>query len=348
MRLRNLYEGGWDTTVTQGTVIKPATIAIALDRMDALISGFNTWLDRKGYGRVRVEIGGPTGSGTYYKQDAKDDPNKEYGDIDLQLVGPPSDNMTQYQYATHWNNLFDQYAREEKPRGLHPTEGRLGHPIVEVGPDQWVQVDLMWHEPRLRDWGKARVTPQRGVKGLLMGNLFSVLGELLGMSIQHAGVQLKTVDGQQVPFSKQKGVKIHTLSTDPRRFLTDILRHEARAIKGMTGEPAMDPMLAANQGIDPGNVQIGSMVKGIRGLAASLERNGLFGQGNLEQFRDAREFLARFMERYEGKAMGDIASAKRDKAETPEAKARAEADRQKVMSGLHLVKELFAKPADGG
>lgn len=342
MRLRNLREGGWDTTVTQGTVIKPATIAIALDRMDALISGFNTWLDRKGHGRVQVQIGGPTGSGTYYKHDAKDDPNKEYGDIDLQLVGPPSENMTQYQYSTHWNNLFQQYLSEEKPRGVHPTEGRLGHPIVEVGPDQWVQVDLMWHEPRLRDWGKARVTPQRGVKGLLMGNLFSVLGELLNMSIQHAGVQLKTVDGQQVPFSKQKGVKIHTLSMDPRNFLADILRHEAKSIKGAIDDPPMDPLLAANPGIDPNNVQIKNMVDGIKGLVASLEQNGLFGQGNLSGFEDANDFLGKFMDRYEGKALGDIASAKRDKAMTPEAKARAEADRQKVMSGLKLVKGLFA------
>lgn len=341
----NIREGGWDTTVTQGTVIKPATVAIALDRMSALVNGFNDWL--AGQGQGPVEIGRPTGSGTYHRQDAAEDPEKIYGDIDLQMVGPPSEGMTQYQYSTHWNNLFDRYLTLARPRTVHPTEGKIGHPIIEVGPDQWVQVDLMWHEPRLRDWGAARTTPQRGVKGLLMGNLFSVLGELLGMSIQHAGVQMKTIDGAQVPFAKQKGVTIHTLSANPRTFLADVFRHEVRSIRGDTGaEPEMDPMLAAHPGIDPNNVQLSDMVTGIRGLAASLQKAGLFGQGNLEGYDNAEEFLGRFMERYEGKAMGDIASSKRGKAETPEAKARAEADRQKVLSGLHLVRELFAKPME--
>lgn len=340
MRLRNIYEGGWDTTVTQGTVIKPATVAIALDRMSALVKNFNDWLSSQGMGPV--EIGRPTGSGSYHKQDAAEDPDKIYGDIDLQMVGPPSEGMTQYQYATHWNKLFDQYLNLAKPRTVHPTEGKVGHPIIEVGPDQWVQVDLMWHEPRLRSWGAARTTPQRGVKGLLMGNLFSVLGELLDMSIQHAGVQMKTLDGQHVPFAKQKGVTTHTLSIDPRNFLADIFRHEVRSIRGGDAEDAeMDPLLSANPGINPDDVKISDMVSGIKGLAASMERAGLFGQGNLSDYADAGEFLDRFMERYEGKAMGDIASSKRSKADTPEAKARAEADRQKVLDGFRTVKALF-------
>lgn len=343
MRLRNIYEGGWDTKVTQGTVIKPATVSIALDRMDALVTGFNDWLAGQGLGPV--EIGKPTGSGSYHKQDAAEDPEKIYGDIDLQMVGPPSEGMTQYQYSSHWNDLFDRYLNLARPRTVHPTEGKPGHPIIEVGPDQWVQVDLMWHEPRLRAWGAARTTPQRGVKGLLMGNLFSVLGELLDMSIQHAGVQMKTIDGQHVPFAKQKGVTVHTISADPTRFLSDIFRHEVRSIRGDTGEePAVDPRLTAHPGIDPGNVQISDMVDGIKGLAASMQQAGLFGHGNLADYADAGEFLARFMERYEGKAMGDIASSKRSKADTPEAKARAEADRKKVLDGLHLVKDLFSNP----
>ena len=30
MRIQELLEGGWDTTVTQGTVIKPATVKTTL------------------------------------------------------------------------------------------------------------------------------------------------------------------------------------------------------------------------------------------------------------------------------------------------------------------------------
>jgi hypothetical protein len=45
--------------------------------------------------------------------------------------------------------------------------------------------------------------------------------------------------------------------------------------------------------------------------------------------------------RYEEKAIIDINAAKRDKAETPEAKARAAEDRDKVQQGLDMVKNLF-------
>jgi hypothetical protein len=43
-----------------------------------------------------------------------------------------------------------------------------------------------------------------------------------------------------------------------------------------------------------------------------------------------------------GRIISTVVNAKkRDKAETAEAKARAEADRQKVLSGLESVKALF-------
>ena len=84
------------------------------------------------------------------------------------------------------------------------------------------------------------------------------------------------------------------------------------------------------------------MVNAIKGLARSFELNGMYGKKDLAGFVDANDFLDKFMQRYEGKAQGDVNSAKRAKAETPEAKARAEADRQKVLTGLEMVKGLFA------
>ena len=68
----------------------------------------------------------------------------------------------------------------------------------------------------------------------------------------------------------------------------------------------------------------------------------MFGKGNLTVYSNAEDFLRKFVQRYEEKAMADINAVKRDKAETPEAKARAEADRAKVKQGLEMVKKLFA------
>ena len=338
MRITDIVrEGGWDTTVTQGTVIKPAVVKIVLSIIQQFVQDFNKWLAPKGVGPV--QMGRPTGSGAYHEQDQRDDPDKVYGDIDLQMIGPPLEGATQGQFTNYWNGLADQFVKETQPNYVHPIESKMGHPIVKIGEGAYVQVDFMWHSPELSQWGATRVTPEHGVKGLLTGNMYSVLGELLGMSIQHAGVQIKTQNGQQVPFSKQKDVKVQTLTKSPKTFIYDIFQFEATRI---LGKPAnVDPLLRDNPGADISNMKIAILVNGVKGLANSFEQNGMFGRGSLGGFSSAQDFLAKFAQRYEEKAMEDINAKKRDKAETPEAKARAAADRSKVQQGLDMVKSLF-------
>jgi hypothetical protein len=340
MQIRELLEGGWDTTVTQGTVIKPATVKITLAKVQQFVTDFNRWLSATNQGPVA--LGRPTGSGTYHEIDSKEHPDKVYGDIDLQMIAPDVPNSSYGQYTTHWNRLADEFVKSNTPAYVHTSESKPGHPIFQIGPDQYVQVDFMWHPPHLRDWGAARVTPERGIKGLLTGNMYSVLGELLDMSIQHAGVQLKTIDGMHVPFSKQKGTVVKTISTDPRSFIYDIFMNEYEQITGQDPSTAkVDPLLDKFRGNDPSDVKISKLINAVKGLARSFQINGMYGKQDLAAFSDAHDFLNKFVQRYEEKAMTDVNAKKRDKAETPEAKARAEADRQKVLSGLDTVKGLF-------
>ena len=333
-----ISEGGWDTTVTQGTVIKPAVVKQVLGIIQQFVNDFNQWLESKNLGPV--QMGKPTGSGAYHEKDQIEDPDKIYGDIDLQMIGPPVTGATHGQYTVFWNKLADEFVKETRPNYFHPEETKVGHPIVKIGPNNYVQVDFMWHTPELSQWGATRVTPERGVKGLLTGNMYSVLGELLSMSIQHAGVQLKMQNGQQVPFSKQKDVEVVTLTKNPKTFIYDIFQYQAKNILGKAAP--IDPMLKANPGVDINNMKISILVNGVKGLARSFERNNMFGKGNLTVYSNAEDFLRKFVQRYEEKAMADINAVKRDKAETPEAKARAEADRAKVKQGLEMVKKLFA------
>ena len=53
------------------------------------------------------------------------------------------------------------------------------------------------------------------------------------------------------------------------------------------------------------------------------------------------DFLQKFWSRYEEKALADIAGKKRDKAQTPDAVARANSDKEKILQGLNMVKGLF-------
>lgn len=332
-----LKEGGWDTTATQGTVINPSTVKTALATVEKLISGFNQHLKDKDIPPVR--IGAPTGSSAYHDVDPED---KIYGDIDLQIVVPETEELadkTTSQIQGYWHRMIDEYIKNNNLDYIHP-ESTPGHPIVSIGGDKWVQVDLMPHPERLEKWGRYRVTPERGVKGLLMGNMFSVLGELLKMSIQHSGVQFKVRDRVKQPYATtRKNYELVTLSTDIENFVMDIFQHQAE--QAGVDDPKIDPLLKANPGVDTEEVKIQRMVNAVKGLAKSFAANDMYGSGDLADYSSEEDFVNRFKQIYTQKAEKDINAAKRDKAVTPEAKARAEADRQKVADGLKMVMGMF-------
>jgi hypothetical protein len=338
MRIAQIIrEGGWDTTKTQSTVLHPRIVAVALNVVDKFVADFNAWLSAKNLPQVRR--GRPTGSSAYHEIDAQEDPEKVYGDIDLQMIGEEIPGKSYGQFTGYWNTLADQFVKETNPAYVDMSESKPGHPIFALGKEQYVQIDFMWHPERLERWGATRVTPERGTKGLLYGNMFSALGEILDMSIQHAGVQLKVIDGAHVPFSKQKDTQTITVTTNPETYLLDILKYEAEQ-QGIP-HPIVDPRLKRFSGVNIDDVKIQGMVEGLKGLANSFETNKMYGEGDLAKFANAQDFLQKFLTRYEEKAMLDVNAAKRNKAQTPQAIARAEQDRQKVLSGLAKVKGYF-------
>lgn len=338
MKIRDfISEGGWDSTVTQGTVIKPAVVKAALSVVQQFVKDFNMWLEPQGLGPV--QMGTPTGSSAYHERDQLNDPDKVYGDVDLQMIAPPVEGLSYGQFTTYWNKLADEFVKTNSPQYVHPEESKLGHPIIQVGQDAYVQVDFMWHEPKMKAWGATRVTPEHGVKGMLSGNMWSVFGELLDMSIQHAGVQLKVIDNERVPFSKQKDTQIVTVTTSPQTWMLDTFVYLAKQ-QGIES-PKIRPALKTYGGVNIADVKISKMVLGLKAFAESAEVNGMFGKGDLKNFTSAQDFLNKFWQRYEEKAMIDVQGKKRDKAQTPDAIARAENDRAKILQGLEMVKGYF-------
>jgi hypothetical protein len=339
MKIRDIIrEGGWDTTLTQGTVLKPAVVGVALNVVDQFVQDFNKFLKTQNAGPVRR--GRPTGSSAYHEQDTQEDPDKVYGDIDLQMIAPEVDGVTYGQFTSYWNKLADDFVKAGHASYVDTSESKPGHPIFQIGKGSYVQVDFMWHPERLEQWGATRVTPERGVKGLLTGNMYSVFGELMDLSVQHAGVQLKIQDGQHVPFSKQKDTEVVTVTTNPATFILDTFVYLAKQ-QGIN-RPRISPELKQFSGNDINDVKIAKLVAGMKGFAQSCEANDMFGKGALSRYSSASDFVQAFWNRYQEKAMIDVAGKKRDKAQTPDAVARAENDREKILTGLNMVKGLFA------
>lgn len=335
--INTLMEGGWLSKATQSTTITPETVRLSLQIMEHLVREFNDWLSLTHPHVAPVELGPPTGSGYHHATDA---PNKEYGDIDLQMVAENPQGASHSSYSSQWNNLWQEWAARAEPHNLNLSQSTPGHPMLEVPEHGLVQVDLMWHEPHMATWGLARSVPPVGIKGLLNGNLFGTLAQMLGMSIQHSGVQIKTQDGTPVPFSKQKGTTIHTISDDPHHFLQDILAYVASA---PVQELQQDKLLQQNPGVKWPNPSFESFIRGIHGLAHSFELNHLYGQGVLRNYRDAQDFLLQFWNVYENKAQQELANPKRTKAETDAARDRAARDIASIQKGLDLAREIWHK-----
>ena len=334
---QELREGGWDNPITQNTKITPATVKAALPVMRRYVKDFNAWSTYP-----PTALGHPTGSSAYYQVD---DADTEYGDIDLQIVVPElpeTQGLTQASRQGFWNRLWARWIAEKRPAYVN-SQSEPGHPILKIGAQDWVQVDLMPHTPPQATWGRYRVTPERGTKGLLNGNMFSVLGQLMNMSIQHGGVEYKERDGVKQPYtSTRKNYVLKSASNDIERFILDILRHEYQLITGQDPDQAqLDPLLVQNPGVDVANPNIQRLARGIQGLARSFEINNLYGQGDLQPYASAQDFLRTFLERYNAKSQEAISAAKFDKATTPDAQARAQRDKERIAQGTQRVNQMF-------
>lgn len=354
-----LLEGGWDSVVTQNTTITPAVVPKILNVAHRFVNEFNAYAAKKNW--PAIIVGRPTGSGSHWQTDLKVNPATTYGDVDLQIEVPLLDeyrNAPYSQLQNYWYAKWLEFIEQTKPPYIHADtfkkdeKGKSrfgGHLIIDISDrtdgSLYSQVDLMPHANPV--WGRARVTPERGIKGLLHGNMFSVLGLLLDYSIQHAGVQYKEREGQRVNFTTTRSnYALKTLSDNPQTFLRDVFMHDFRSMYGAK-EPKMDPLLRKHPGVsasiekDPSSAKIADLVAGIYGLARSFDMNKMFGQGHLSRYQNAKDFLDKFWKEYEAKAQNDIASSKRDKAQSQTAMDKAEADRNKIRVGLEKVRAIW-------
>lgn len=333
-------EGGWETTITQSTVIKPAMVKEVLKLVKKFIKDFNDWLPED---HPKIKMGHPTGSSAYHEVESEEDPEKIYGDIDLQVIAPYlTPDVTHGVYSGEWGKLTDQFIQSKQPKYLHvvPGEPNKGHPIFRLAEDLYVQVDFMWHPPDMAQWGRFRATPERGLKGTLMGNLYSTLGSMLNLSIQHSGIQYKTVDGTIVPFKERKNYQVHTIANNIETFVLDILKWLHR-LQGSKTPLRVAPLLKKNPGLKTSEVKAQDVVNAIKGLAESFELNKMYGSLLLEEYDNAKDFVDKFLDQYAQKIQGSMVASKYDKAATPEAIKRAADTKQKLQQGLERVQAMF-------
>lgn len=333
----NVSEGGWEDTITQQTKLNPAIVKSALQNVKVFVDDFNAYLDEQGF--EPVQMGHPLGSTAYVDVDTEE---TEYGDIDMQMIAPEIPGKSSFQITKHYNDLIDQFITAKKPPYIYDRgKATNGHPIFKLEGDMYVQVDMLWTVQRLAKWDRWRKTPMQGIKGLIMGNLYSTLGEVINMSLQSA-VLMKLKGGDPINYQRGRNPdEIVEVTKDIENFGVDILNYVYKAVKG-DGKPHIDPELQQYPGLNIDNVQITDVAHTIKGLAKSFQLNNLYGKHVLKDYKDADDLLNTYLTHYLDKADKAGKGAKLDKAETPAELEQVQVLRDKIAKGVKLVKQAFA------
>jgi hypothetical protein len=308
MRMSEILEGGWASVKTQGTRITPETVDQVVSKMQEFESQFNQYLKQQNI--PEIEIGRPVGSGTYYKRDLQQNPDREYGDIDIQFIIPEIDGMTTAQTVSQYMTAVKEFS-EQQP-GFESETGK--NVIVQIGTQDYAQVDLVAIFKGRVEWSTA-LAPEYGTKGVLSASIYSALAEALNISISDLGVQAKTRDGKVVPFRQRKDTETKTVSTDKNNWGVDI-------VKFLGGDTVSD-RLQEHPGMKE-EVRIADITETVKGIAESLEQSNSLPEG----YDSGEELLEKIQEVYLSKIDKIISSSKFDKAETAAAKKKAEETKQ--------------------
>jgi len=300
-----LIEGGWASAATQGTHITPQLVSEVVKELKQFESSFNAYLKAKDL--PPIELGNLAGSTTYYQRDLEQNPEREYGDIDIHFHIPKLSDMKPYENEDLYRRALKDFSNSNPN---YSTENGV-NVILKLGKDH-VQVDFVTSFIDVKGWLPA-LSPEYNVKGVLVASLTSSLAEALNISFGSRGVQVKTVAGKPVSFRKQKGTELSTITTNPKTWAVDIARY--------FGAKELSPLLQKYPGM-AGEVRVIDIINSIKGIAESI--------GRPEILKDIKSI-------YVNKITDAINSSKFEKAESPEAKKKARDTKQLLAKELERI-----------
>jgi hypothetical protein len=346
-----LTEGGWATTKTQGTAIKPKIIADSVKKMNIIAHEFA--IHCKSLELPPLDFTKPIGSGSWYEDDIESQPDKVYGDVDFMISYPVleltnKDRRSDEIASTKLYNkeLLDflknrRYAFIDIAETMTVSSDVSIKFIMAVETDEgegWIQVDLVVTHSEYKDWAIFRMTPIRNVKGFVLGNLYSSFGEVLEISIQPRGVRAKFSGTEMVAYSKRAGVEEKLLTANIDTFMHDIARFFWE--QSGTDKPYEEsPKLKSWKGINPQNPRFEDLCDGIIGVAQTLEQLGEFG--TIIKYKNSGELLDAVKKRYIDKMETAANAEKLNKAGTPAAQAAADKLRNFVKEYIEKINKLL-------
>ncbi len=313
-----LSEGGWVSVETQSTKLTPTLVKKTTKLFPKLQYDLNLFLHAKGM--APISFGAVLGSTAHLDRDLEHDPLKEYGDIDVMMVLPETEGTSEAKMRAEYNKAIDEFLKTKKPEYVAVHNKEKSNAIIFNVDGQAVQVDIVTTLSRLQDWSRARMTPEYGVKGAVLGFLYSSLAQVLNLSIGTSGVQFKEKGGEVVAFKNLKVDKVHTVSTNLETFGADILK--AFYLKDHGGVPKMHPSLVTKPGMNTSHITGTDIVDVIHALAKSFELNDMYRKGSLKHLSSSQDFLNEVAKVYRAKIDDAMNASKFNKAVSDAAKEK--------------------------
>lgn len=308
-----LDEGGWASTATQNTKITPAVIEEAVGVLKEFETEFNQWQAEKGLD-VEIKMGKPVGSGTYYKRDLAQDPEREYGDVDVMCYIHSREGIGAARRTSEYAAAVEEFTQGHSKYST--SNGTNVIMDTSAGP---VQVDLIYTYHEHANWARM-LAPEYRVKGVINTSLVSSLAEVLNLSIGVQGVQVKTRAGRPVNFRQSKDTELATVSLDPENWGADIYAYYYELAHG--AKPKIPSNLAKHGGLKD-EQRISDIVLTIKALATDLEQAKLLGTGALDHVANKQDMMQQIARVLDSKLEKVINSSKFDKAATPAAVEKA-------------------------
>lgn len=346
-----IAEGGWATTKTQGTVIKPKIIADSVKKLSIIGQEFNKHLST--IELPPIDFSKPIGSGTWYEDDIESQPDKVYGDVDFMVSYPVIELTGKDRRADEiatvklYNKELLDFIEKQRYAFIDVAETRsissdssikLVMQVTTPEGDGWIQVDMVVTHTEYKEWAIFRMTPIRNVKGFVLGNLYSSFGEVLEISIQPRGIRAKFAGTEMVSYSKRASVEDKLLTSNIETFMYDI----AKFFWEQSGtDKAFEPStsLSSWKGISPNNPTFEDLCIGIKAVAETLEKLGEFG--TVIKYKNAKELLEAVKARYIEKMETAANAGKLNKITTPAAQAAADKLRAFVAEYTAKIKVLL-------
>ena len=269
-----LLEGGLKLPPEHRSDLTPSIAIEAITIYKEFLAGFNKWIEQKG--QLPVVPIRPTGSSVYAEKDLEERPETVYGDVDY-LVSIPVDYSSsdttvrrkeESTASSKYIILLKDYLESNPIKNIDAQLTLKGSPlmiIVRLPSGGLVQVDTIMTHSSYVEWMKGRYTPERGIKGYVVGNLYKALGDYLILTIGTEGVLARIKDGQRVSSNLRTGITYQSISLNFNNFFKDIADYV------IIGAYEPDSLLLQHPGLDSENVNLDDFAYGIVGLAKTIE-----------------------------------------------------------------------------